>query len=344
MNNLFAQRPSGKNGPRVPVWFMRQAGRYHTHYQERRKKYSFMELCKTPEVAAEVTMGPIEDFNFDAAIIFSDLLFPLEHLGLGLSYDAGPPQLSILLQEEKNFADFKPLCKAEEFYRFQNQAVSTLRRQLPSEKSLLGFVGSPFTLFTYACENGHKGHLISTKTGLYDGRFSKFCHGILDSVLESMRAQAQGGADTMCIFDTAAGELSLEDFQNYVVPALGELLHAFKKEYPEKHIIYYSKLTHRHYFKCLEKLPIDALGIDWRHDLRQVFAEYSERFYIQGNIDPLWLFLPWEKLRDKILTLRDHIFQHNYQDKWIFGLGHGVVIKTPQDNVKKAVELIRENF
>ena len=144
-----------------PIWMMRQAGRYHAHYQALRKKHSFMDLCKVPELAAEVAMGPIRDFDFDAAILFSDLLFPLQALGMPLVYDPGP-QLGWNLSSLEQIKNFKPASQALEQLQFQASAVRATRALLPRDKSLIGFVGGPWTLFVYAVQGSHKGGLENT--------------------------------------------------------------------------------------------------------------------------------------------------------------------------------------
>ena len=159
-----------------PVWLMRQAGRYHSHYQKLRSKHSFVELCKVPELAAETAMGPIREFDFDAAILFSDLLFPLEALGMGLTYDPAPA-LGFQLNEEtvtrlKNWTEACPALA------FQGEAMKATRAVLPSDKSLVGFVGGPWTLFVYAVEGSHKGALTKSKQ-LLSSLFPRFAESLL---------------------------------------------------------------------------------------------------------------------------------------------------------------------
>ncbi|NDD93336.1 uroporphyrinogen decarboxylase, partial [bacterium] len=189
--NLFQKALRGENlDSRPPVWLMRQAGRYHSHYQKMKERYTFMELCKIPEAACETTMGPIRDFDFDAAILFSDLLFPLEALGMGLRYEPGP-KLDWHLQ---SFEDTKKLDrgggKLLERLSFQADAMKLIRKELPQSKGLLGFVGGPSTLFAYAVEGSHAGDLESTKRGLSDGRFDAFNDVLLDLLAENMALQA----------------------------------------------------------------------------------------------------------------------------------------------------------
>lgn len=343
MRNIFENRKleNGKN--QVPVWFMRQAGRYHDHYQNLKKSYDFMTLCKNPKLACEVTMGPIDEFDFDAAILFSDLLFPLEQLGMDLIYNPGPK----LGYKIETVADIQKLNKSpdQNFFNFQKEACINLKQTLPSSKTLLGFVGAPFTLYGYAVEGSHAGSMVSSKTGLYDGRFEQFCEILLPNVLHEMKIQAEGGADAICIFDTAVGELTLKDFKSIVLPKIKFLTTEFKKSYPNKKIIYYSRNTHMNYLREIQDDNIDVLGVDWRHQLPEVLNALSDDYYIQGNFDPCWLHLPWENVKTHLDDMWKEVTQANCNlDKWICGLGHGVLQFTPQENVKNAVEYIHNKF
>lgn len=344
MNDLFENRiqRDGKTG--VPVWFMRQAGRYHDHYQNMKKTNTFMELCKEPKLACEVTMGPINEFDFDAAILFSDLLFPLEHLGSGLEYNPGP-KLERHLNTMEDLANYKELAPASEFYAFQGEACRLLKKALPTTKSLLGFVGAPFTLYGYMVEGSHAGAMVNTKKGLYDGRFEGFMELLLPNVLEEMKIQAEGGADTMCMFDTAVGECTLKDYKNIVLPKIKFLTSEFKKAYPNKKVIYYSRNTHVEYLREIQDDNIDALGVDWRHNISNVLNEFGKDYYIQGNFDPCWLHLSWDQCEKHLKEFYQEICDSNApQDKWIMGLGHGVLQHTPMENVKNAVQYVHENF
>lgn len=342
---LFENRPQKNNQSQVPVWFMRQAGRYHAHYQNIKKSSDFMTMCKTPELACEVTMGPIEDFDFDAAILFSDLLFPLEQMNMGLNYLQGPPQLGFHLENNEAYSKLKVIEPASDFYQFQAKALGLLKERLPNEKTLLGFVGAPFTLFTYATEGSHKGFLKLTKTGLYDGRFERFMETLYPELLENMNVQANGGADAMCLFDTAGGELCLKDYKKFILPWLRRIAKDFKKMHPGKKLVYYSKYSHLEYLYALECDEIDVLGVDWRHNLGNVINELGKDYYIQGNIDPCWLHLPWNTLEKNLGELKEELISQNVDfSKWIFGLGHGVIVQTPEENVKNTVQWVKNNL
>jgi uroporphyrinogen decarboxylase len=323
-----------------PVWFMRQAGRYHKHYQEIRKQHDFMKMCKNPELACEITMGPIRDFNFDAAILFSDLLFPLEFLGMGLNYHDGPPKLGFHLKTVQDLEKLSLQDNAESFFSFQGEATKLLRKALPQDKTLIGFVGAPFTLYTYAVEGSHHGNLVSSKLGLIDGRFKKFTDILLPALITEVFTQLENGADAMAFFDTAVGELSVQDFEHHVLPLLNVVFTTIKEKYPTKKIIYYSKFTHLHYLKLLRGSKLDVLGIDWRMSLPDCLQELSSEFYIQGNVDPAWLFLPWSDLEAKLNHFLSQV-PRQHRLRWIGGLGHGVLPMTPEENVKKAVRLIQ---
>lgn len=341
---LFNNRTQkdGKTG--LPVWFMRQAGRYHAHYQNIRKNSDFMTMCKTPEMATEITMGPMDEFGFDAAILFSDLLFPLEQLGLGLSYHTGPPTLEVRLDSVDKIKNLKTIEDANTFYQFQADALKLLRAKLPEEKTLLGFVGAPFTLYSYSVEGSHSGNLTSSKLGFYDGRFEAFMEKLLPELITNMKVQAEAGADALCLFDTAVGECGPKEFLEYPIKYLKQVTKEFKKAYPDKKVIYYSKLTHINYLKSIEDDNIDVLGVDWRHDLNRALTELGKDYYIQGNLDPSHLFLPWNLLEGKWMELYHSIKDNENINKSIIGLGHGVLQHTPQENVKNSVQLIHDKF
>jgi len=343
---LFNDRKINNTGKTtVPVWFMRQAGRYHNHYQNIKKDSDFMSMCKTPKLAHDITMGPIEEFHFDAAILFSDLLFPLEQLNMGLSYHSGPPTLEVKLSNLEAINRLNTIEDSKTFYQFQNTALSLLKPSLPKDTTLLGFVGAPFTLYSYACEGAHKGNLIDSKKGLFDGRFNKFIELLIPNLLENMIVQREGGADAICLFDTAVGELPFQEFNEIILPVLKKLIQSFKKIHPDCKIVYYSKLTHLDYLEAIDEPKIDVLGIDWRVNLTEALDRLGDQYYIQGNLDPSYLHLPWNELEKQLAGLWNKVTKSKIgPEKWICGLGHGVLPLTPQENVKMAVKYIHEHF
>jgi uroporphyrinogen decarboxylase len=324
---------------------MRQAGRYHRHYQLLRARHDFMALCKQPELAEEVTMGPIEDFGFDAAILFSDLLFPLEAMGMGLRYEPGP-KLDWYL---RSTADLKRLHGGAEraaHMSFQAEALLRLRRRLPADRSLIGFVGGPFTLYAYAVAGSHEGFARETLAGqdaeLYRGFNERLC-GLLAA---NMALQARAGADCVAIFDTAAGTLTPEQFASQVVPALADVLREFRMRCPDTPLIYYSRDTGPEHWQSLHGLNLQCLGIDWRHDLAASLASQTPFWSLQGNIDPEWLHLPPEQLEPRLRAVFQSVLALPRQQRagWVCGLGHGVLQHTPEDNVRLTLKIQREMF
>ncbi len=347
-DNLLLQALARRNlSERPPVWMMRQAGRYHSHYQQLRRQYSFLELCKLPAVACEVTLGPIDDFHFDAAILFSDLLFPLEVMGMGLSYPQGP----VLGWHLESRADVSRLQSGSELARelqFQGEALKLIRARLPQEKGLLGFVGGPLTLFCYAVDGSHQGGLQRSHEGLAQGWFDDFCEKLESVLVANMVLQAQAGADAIAVLDTAAGDFTPEVYQARVVPWLKRILMKFRSEIPDLPLLYYSKHTDSRHWQALaqSQVPIQALGVDSGVPLEQVLAEWGEVWAIQGNTDPQAMLLPplelARRLRQQWLPVQ--ALPARLRAGWICGLGHGVLPATPEGNVHLFLRMQKEMF
>ena len=334
-----------RNTGRPPVWFMRQAGRYHGHYQRLRAKHDFIELCKNPELATEVTLGPIEDFGFDAAILFSDLLFPLEAMGMGLTYEPGP-KLGWQLRE---LADLKRLqggaARAAQM-DFQGEAIRRLKLRLPADRALIGFVGAPFTLYAYAVAGSHEGFARQGLPGLTSGLYAGFCEALTELLAANMALQAQAGADAIALFDTAAGALDEEGFAHHAAAPLAAVLQLFRQRHPDLPVIYYSRETGPAHWQALRPLGVQCLGIDWRHDLALALTEQTPHWAVQGNIDPQWLHLPAAELEARVRGVFEHVraLPAAVRAAWVCGLGHGVLQHTPEDNVRLVLRLQREMF
>ncbi len=330
MNQLFQNALKSQTQATPPIWFMRQAGRYHHHYQDLKQKYSFMQLCKEPELAAETAMGPIKDFDFDVSILFSDLLFPLEALGMGLTYNPAPALAWRL--NPSNLKDLKPIEEALPKLHFQGEAVKATRQRLPNNKSLIGFVGGPWTLFTYAVEGAHKGNLIAAKTQL--GLYKEFAKILVPLLIANIKLQLSNGAEVVMLFDTAAGELSALDFKDTVAPHLNEIA----KAYPGQ-LGYYAKgATHSHFEAVTGFL---GRGYDHRWDLADRLKSKHQGF-VQGNFDQSLLFMDDLKpaLKNYFAPLKELSVEE--RNGYICGLGHGVLPQTPERNVKLFVDYARE--
>lgn len=317
-----------------PIWLMRQAGRYHRHYQALRQKYSFMDLCKRPELAAEVALGPVLDFDFDAAILFSDLLFPLEALGMGLEYTDRGPQLGWSLNE-KTISQLRPLEEAWPNLMFQREAMRATRELLPADRSLIGFVGGPWTLFVYAVEGSHKGSLVESKKLLL--LFPRFCETVVPLLARNIALQLDAGAEVVMIFDTAAGELSPDIFTAEVVP---QLLAITAKD--ASRIGYYSKATQaahlRHWLFTDGRLA--GVGVDYRWNMSEAFDLFPHGF-VQGNFDQALLLCERNELKRHLDRYLESL-SNRATPGWICGLGHGVLPGTPEDNVRLFVDTVRE--
>lgn len=319
-----------------PIWFMRQAGRYHKHYQALRAKHSFMEMCKDPKLAAQVALGPIEDFDFDVSILFSDLLFPLEAMGMGLKYDPAPELGWHLTSDTIN--KLRPVSEALEGLEFQKQAAIETRKVLPKDKSLIGFVGGPWTLFAYAVDGSHKGGLEKTKREM--ALYKPFCEILIPLLKENIRLQFEGGAEVVMLFDTAAGELSPAVYNDVVVPSLKELANA----YPGK-LGYYAKGVQAAHLRdsLFQSRLFAGLGFDHRWDLRDALAGFRHGF-VQGNFDQSLLFCPKPEFMMRVEQYLKPLRALSLEERagWVSGLGHGVLPQTPEEHVRGLVQTIRE--
>jgi uroporphyrinogen decarboxylase len=337
MNSRFQNALKGVAQKTPPIWFMRQAGRYHKHYQTLRRQHGFMELCKKPELAAEVTLGPVQDFDFDVAILFSDLLFPLEALGMGLSYDPAP-ELGWQLSESTR-KRLRTVDEALPELQFQKEAMQAARRVLPQDKSLIGFVGGPWTLFTYAVQGEHKGALIEAKTSL--ALYRRFVETLLPLLEANIQLQFEGGAEIVMLFDTAAGELSPEIFKTEIEPHITSLA----RKFPAR-LGYYSKGTTPAHLTGIRRHPEFAgFGVDHRFDLTEELLR-QPRGFLQGCFDQALLFCKPDDFQRHLDEYLQPLLRLTPEQRrfWICGLGHGVLPATPEENVRHFVRHVREVF
>ena len=344
-DTLLGAALARRNDGRPPVWFMRQAGRYHQHYRRLRERHEFMALCKEPQLATEVTMGPIDDFGFDAAILFSDLLFPLEAMGMGLRYEPGP-KLDWYLRDRADLARLRRGAHVANHMEFQAEAIRLLRPRLGKERALIGFVGGPFTLYAYAVAGSHEGFTRAGLLGLEDGLYAGFCEHLVELLAGNMVLQARAGADCVALFDTAAGALDAQQFERHAVTPLAAVVSRFRAACPDTPLIYYSRDTGPAHWRALERLPLQCLGIDWRHDLASTLREQTARWCVQGNIDPEWLHLPAAELEARVRAVFASVaaLPAPVRAAWVCGLGHGVLQHTPEENVRLVLRLEREMF
>ncbi len=338
-NQRFANAVLGKPQAVPPIWFMRQAGRYHSHYRKLKEKHTFLELCKNPELAAEVALGPIQEFGFDVSILFSDLLFPLEALGMGLDYNPGPI-LSYHVKSEKDINGFLNLEEAVSKLEFQKKALELTREILPKETSLIGFLGGPWTLYTYAVSGKHDGNLSSAKSN--PNLIRSFFDKIVPLLKENLRLQIEGGAELVMLFDTAAGDLDPIHFEEYVRKPLEEL----SSLYPGR-LGYYAKPTTHDQLEGLKTIEgLAGIGIDHRFSLEKSLKNQISKGFLQGNFDQSLLFLPEDELKKVLKKYVAPIKELSLEERkgWVSGLGHGVLQGTPEKNVQLMIHFIREEF
>jgi uroporphyrinogen decarboxylase len=335
--NRFLKAVHGETLAVPPIWMMRQAGRYHRPYQALRAKHSFETLCREPDLSAEVAMGPIDDFDFDAAILFSDLLFPLEALGFGLSYADGPPRLDGALTAER-LREFRSPDEAIARLTFQKDAMRATRARLPASKGLIGFVGGPWTLFVYAIEGTHAGRLARAKASL--PLYRAFADRLVPLLLDNIRLQFEGGADVVMIFDTAAGELAPAVFGQQMGPDLDRLAAAFPGR-----LGYYAKGADAAHFAALAGAWA-GIGVDQRWPLAATLATRRTTTFLQGNFDPDALRAPAPEFEAALARFLASVqpLPASSRRGWICGLGHGVLPTTPEAHVRRFVAAVRETF
>jgi uroporphyrinogen decarboxylase len=341
--HLFTSACRGLPVPRTPVWMMRQAGRYMPEYQAVRKNRSFLDLCKTPELACEVTLQPIDKFGFDAAILFSDILVPLEAMGMELRFTEEGPELP---QPVKTGADVDKLAIPDPAAAmpFVLEAVKRIRRALADRVPLIGFAGAPFTMMTYAVEGGGSKNFARTKGLLYAE--PAVGHRLLDKLAKTtaryLEAQVESGAQAVQLFDSWAGILTPRDFRElalrYASQVFAELRASKTFSRAPVPIIYFVNGC-APYLDDLKNTGADVLGIDWRIDLGEVRRRVGTRIPVQGNLDPTALFLPPEALKERIAEV---LRAAGPEPGHIFNLGHGILPMTQVDRVKLAVDTVRE--
>ncbi len=323
-----------------PIWMMRQAGRYHHHYQQLRRKHSFVDLCRIPELAAEAARGPVADFDFDLAILFSDLLFPLEALGLALTYDDSGPKLDPKL-DANQIARFRDLEDALPRLEFQREAMRLTRAAIPAGKSLIGFIGGPWTLFVYAVEGSHQGSLRLSKAE--PALYRAFADRMVPLLAGNIRLQLEGGAEVVMILDTAAGEAAPDWFRRELLADIVPLVNAFPGR-----VGYYSKGSQPAHLRDprMSQIPLAGVGVDWRWDMSDALGMFGARGFVQGNFDPALLFLSSDAFADALKRWLEPLAALSPEQRrgWVCGLGHGLLPATPEDNVRTFVRIVREMF
>ena len=322
---------------------MRQAGRYLPEYRAVREKVSFLELCKTPELACEVTMQPIDRFGFDAAILFCDILIPLEAMGLELVFADAGPKLPNPVRDRAG-VDALVVGDPEDEMPFVFEAVRHIRRALGNRVPLIGFAGAPFTLATYAVEGGGSKSYPNLKKMMYAAPDA--AHVLLDKLAQNtavyLEAQVAAGAQAVQLFDSWAGILSQRDFREFALryaKRVFEILRASSTWSTNSVPIIYFVNGCAPYLDDYASSGADVLGIDWRIDLDIARSRLGPNVAVQGNLDPTCLFADPDQLRARIAEV---LAQAGDAPGHIFNLGHGVLPMTDPERVRLMVDTVRE--
>jgi uroporphyrinogen decarboxylase len=320
---------------RTPVWFMRQAGRTLPGYRELRKRYSLFEVCRQPELCAEVTLEPVEAHGVDAAVIFADIMLPV--LGMGVEVELVEGIGPVIERPIESLGDVRELRvpEPEEAVPFVLEAVQLVREALPGDKALIGFCGGPFTVAGYLIEGKPTREFVRTKRCMYGSPevWHELMERLSETFLRYVRAKVEAGADAIQLFDSWVGALSVEDYEEFVAPYSERILGGVSAP-----TIHFGTGT-AHLLESMAAAGGDVIGVDWRVPLDQAWERVGYDRGVQGNLDPAVLLGPWERVEagvDAILRAAGGRPGH------IFNLGHGVLPETDPGVLRRLRELVHE--
>ena len=366
-NDTFLRACRREPTDHTPIWLMRQAGRYLPEYREVRKGRGFLDMIKSPELAAELTLQPVRRFDLDAAIIVSDILPLLEGMGFALTYEQGDgPAIHNPLRSPADVAKMRN-DDAAATMRYTLDAIRLVKRELNGRIPVIGFSGAPFTLASYAIEGGGSKDYRHTKRLMYSepAAWHALMERLTAQVTAYLLAQIEAGAEAVQIFDSWAGALAPNDYATYVLPYVQQVVagirgqgsgvrgeepdtgsiqsrgvQAFQAPSPERlaPVIYFGTGLSG-MMAQLRQTNVDVLGADWRITLDDAWAAIGPGFAIQGNLDPMALFAPWDELQRRAADILDRAAG---RPGHIFNLGHGILTETPVENVKRLVDFVHE--
>ena len=320
-----------------PVWFMRQAGRYLKPYREIRSKHTILEICKRPDLASQVTLQPVEILDVDAAIIFADILLPVEPMGLKLEFRAGEgPHIDNPVRTS-NDVDSLSISNTDDL-GYVGESIQLVTRALAGKVPVIGFTGAPFTLASYMIEGGPSKSFLNTKRLMYTDEtlWRRLMGKIVDVLGPFAIMQVAAGARAIQIFDSWVGALSPDDYVRYVAPYSRALIERVRSTGVP--VIHFGTGASG-FFRELHAAGGDVMGVDWRVNIDQAWMDISYRSAVQGNLDPVALFAPLPELKAKIHEL---LKRTGTRPGHIFNLGHGILPETPVENVKAAVQIVRD--
>lgn len=326
-----------KQTERTPVWFMRQAGRVLPEYRKVRSSYGLLEICRQPELAATVTLQPVERFDVDAAVIFADIVTPLVGVGVDLKIvEQVGPVIAAPVRSRSDLERFRQL-EPDQDLPYLLEALRLVRAELPQEKALIGFSGAPFTLATYLIEGGPSRNYATTKSLMYSqpDLWHELMNRLSAMIIGYLLAQARAGAQVLQLFDSWVGWLSRRDYLEYVFPYTGNIIRSVKGGgTPVVHFATGAGGLN----KIIKDGGADVVGLDWRIPLDEAWESLGD-VAVQGNLDPAVLLAPPAVVQDQT---RDVLERAGGRPGHIFNLGHGFLPQTPLDNIFHMIDCVRE--
>lgn len=342
-NDLFLRALKRQPCPRTPIWVMRQAGRYLPEYRAVREKTDFLTLCKTPELAAEVTIQPVDLMGVDAAIIFSDILVVNEAMGMDVEIiETKGIRLSPPIRSQVDI-DRLIIPDINEKLGYVLDAIRLTKKELDNRVPLIGFSGAAWTLFTYAVEGGGSKNYAYAKKMMY--REPKMAHQLLGKIssviTDYLLMQIEAGADAIQIFDSWASALTEDDYREFALPYIRENVQAIKTKYPDIPVIVFSKDMNT-ILPDVADTGCDAVGLGWNIDISKARNELKDRVALQGNMDPTILYGTPERIKAEAAKVLKQFGQHTAQSGHVFNLGHGILPDVDPANLKLLVEFVKE--
>ncbi|NGM64863.1 uroporphyrinogen decarboxylase [Sphingobacterium sp. SGR-19] len=335
-NDLLIRAALSQSTERPPVWMMRQAGRFMPEYWEIKNKYSFLEMCKTPEIAADVTMLPVDLLDIDAAILFSDILVTAEAMGGDLSFEQGVgPRFSNPVRTQADVDRLETDCVDR--LQYVANAIRVVQKRLVGRIPLIGFAGAPFTILSYLVEGGSSKDFKRTKLLLNNepDLAHQLLQKIADVTISYLNMQIEAGVNAIQLFDSWALALSWNDYRDFAHDYNKYILDNIKRSVP---VISFCKGSSVFAPMMAEANP-DVVSIDWNADLKNIKQMLPKGIAVQGNLDPFVLYADKHVIKDKILQLFERM---RGEEGFIFNLGHGIMPDIPFDNVKHAIEVVKE--
>lgn len=318
----------------VPVWYMRQAGRYQPEYRDLRERYGFFGMMTNPEICAKVTKLPVDQLGVDAAILFADIMTPLKPIGIDVDIQPsiGPVIHNPIrsLKDVERLGEFDPITHVP----YIKDAIQILVEQL--EVPLIGFAGAPFTLASYLIEGGPSKNYYKTKAMMYaqPETWSLLMEKLGELTYSYLLAQIEAGVHAVQVFDSWVGALNEDDYVTYIFPVMNRLFSRLTETGVPS--IYFGVGT-GHLLKIWNQLPVDVIGLDWRVSITQARDEYQITKAIQGNLDPACLLAPWETIQSKVNEILN---QGRKQPGYIFNLGHGIFPSCRVETLQKLTEYV----